>query len=533
MRIRETHGDLAMTSLASLLLMSFACSAEPAPSVIVIQNATVHDGSGKPGVKADVVIEGEKIVAVGAVKADAKAHTIDGSGLILAPGFIDLHTHCDAGDPTIAQAKGRANRCYVTQGVTTVVTGNCGTGPTDMKAFFGTLDKNGVGTNVIHQVPHNSLRAKVMGNANRGPTTEELEKMEGLVEQMMKEGAWGLSTGLIYTPGTYAKTDEIIALAKVAAKYQGFYASHIRDESTGLLTAIEEAIRIGKEGGLPVHISHIKCSGKGAWHKVGEAVATIEKARKDGQIVTADQYPYIASSTSLSATVIPSRFRDGTAKEYLARLDDEEKGAQIRKAVESAMKGKEAGKNIIIARYRPNTKWQGRSIAAIALDEKKSPTEIVIEIEKHGGAAVVNFNMSEEDVRLYMKQPFVATASDGSSQVPGDSVPHPRSYGTFPRKIGRFAIADGTITLEHAIRSASGLPADILRLKDRGYVKPGYYADLVLFDPKTFRDTATFEKPHQYTTGIKYVFVNGKAVIENGEYKDILAGKALRHGPGK
>jgi N-acyl-D-aspartate/D-glutamate deacylase len=495
---------------------------------VVIRNVILHDGAGKPGVKGDLALAGERIIAVGKFDVDGKPKVIDGTGLYAAPGFIDLHTHCDSGN-SIAEAAGRANKCYLMQGVTLVVTGNCGSGPTDVKDFFAKLEKNGVGTNVIHQAPHNSIRAKVMGNANRTPTAEELLKMEELVEREMKNGCWGLSTGLIYTPGTYAKTEEIIALAKVAAKHGGFYASHIRNENTGLLTAIEEAIRIGREARLPVHISHIKCSGKSAHGTSGQAVALIEKARMDGLAVTADQYPYVASSTSLAATIIPARYRDGTAKEYLARLDDTQKGPQIRKAIEAALSSRQGGKTVQIARYGPNPKWQGKNIAVIAAEEKNDPADIVLEIERHGGAAIVNFGMSEEDVRVYMKQPFVATASDGSSQVPDETVPHPRSYGTFPRKIGRYSIQDGIIPVEQAIRSASGLPADILKLTDRGYLKPGYFADIVIFDPKTYRDPATYEKPHQYASGVRYLFVNGKLVIEDGKFLGVLAGRPLRH----
>jgi len=511
-----------------LFLTALLLQADPPRAMdVVIRDVTLHDGSGKPGVKGNIALAGEKIVAVGMFEIVGKPLVIDGTGLIAAPGFIDLHTHCDTGSPSLTDATGKANRCYLMQGVTLAVTGNCGMGPTDVKEFFGKLEKNGVGTNVIHQVPHNNIRSKVMGNANRAPNTEELGKMETLVEQQMKDGCWGLSTGLIYTPGTYSKTEEIIALAKVAAKEGGFYASHIRDENVQHLAAIEEAIRIGKEGGLPVHISHIKCSGKNAWGNSGQAIGLIEKARRDGLVVTADQYPYVASSTSLAATVIPTRFREGTSKEYIARLDDPEVGPKIRQAIENTIKTKSLA--VQVARYKPNPKWQGRTISAIAEAEKKTPVEIVLEIERNGGASIVNFGMSEEDVRLYMKQPFVATASDGSSQVAGDTVPHPRSYGTFPRKIGRYSIDDGILPLEQAIRSASGLPADILRLSDRGYLKPGYFADIVVFDPKTYRDRATFEKPHQEATGVRFLFVNGERVIDNGKYLDVLAGRPLRH----
>ncbi len=506
-------------------------AAEPAPKVmdIVIRNVTIHDGAGKPGVKGDIALAGERIVAVGAFDLVGKPKIIDGAGLMAAPGFIDLHTHCDTGSPSLTDPDGRANKCYLMQGVTLAVTGNCGMGPTDVKEFFAKLEKGGVGTNVIHQIPHNSVRAQVMGNANRVPTGDELKKMEEVVEQQMKDGCFGLSTGLIYTPGTYAKTDEIIALAKVASKHGGFYASHIRNENTGQQAAIEEVVTIAREAKLPVHISHIKCSGRAVWGRSAATVALIEKARGDGLVVTADQYPYTASSTSLSTTVVPTRFLEGTSKEYIARLDDPEKGPQIRKAIEARLSSRDGGQTIQIARCQHNAKWQGKTIAAIADAEKKEPVDIVLEIERHGGASIVSHGMFEDDVRIYMKQSFTATASDGSSQVPGDTVPHPRSYGTFPRKIGRYAIEEGAVPVELAVRSASGLPADILRLTDRGYLRPGYYADLVIFDPKTYRDLATYDKPHQYATGVKHLFVNGKAVIEDGKYLDVLAGKPLRH----
>jgi N-acyl-D-aspartate/D-glutamate deacylase len=511
-----------MTTL--FLLLSVA--ADPVAADVVIHGATIYDGTGKAGSVGDVAIAGDKIVGVGEIRVAGKPRVIDGTGLVVAPGFIDLHTHCDTGDNSVTKPVHRLNKCYLTQGVTTVITGNCGAGPSNVKEFYETLDKNGVGTNVAHLVPHNSVRTRAMGNANRQPTPDELQKMRDLVEAGMNDGAWGLATGLIYTPGTYAKTDEIVELAKVAAKHHGIYASHMRHEDTRLLEAIEETLTIGREAKIPVHISHIKASGKKAWGLSGDAVALIRKARASGMTVTADQYPYVASSTSLAATVVPSRYRDGTAQQYRARFDDPEKGPQIRKAIEADTKGR--AKNIVIASFAKNRKWQGKSLADIAAAENRSVTDIVTEIEKAGGAGVVNFGMSEEDVRVYMKQPWVATASDGSAWVPGDSVPHPRSYGTFPRKIGRYSITDGVIPLEQAIRASSGLPADIIGFTDRGNLKPGQFADVVVFDPKTYRDAATFEQPHQYASGVRYLFVNGKVVIDGGEFKEVLAGKALR-----
>lgn len=510
--------------------LTAALGAEPkVPDTnLVFRNATIYDGSAAKPTKGDVHIKADKIVAVGKVGKVEGAQEIDAEGLVVCPGFIDLHTHCD---PGLTGKAGKFNKNYVTQGCTLAVTGNCGSGPVDAGAFFKALEAGGIGTNVIHLATHNSIRNEVMKNANRPPTADELKKMEQLVDKAMKDGTWGLSTGLIYNPGTYAKTDEIVALAKVAAKYGGLYASHIRNEGGGLLDAIQEAITIGSESGCRVHISHIKASGKSAWGKSTDAIALIEAARKKGAEVTADQYPYIASSTSLRATVVPTKYREGTEKEFVARLDDPQTGPKIRADIEKDL-GKDGAKRIQIARYAKNPKWQGLNIAAIAEAEKKEPVEIVLEIERNGGAQIVNFGMNEDDVRIYMKQPWVATASDGGVQTPGATVPHPRSYGTFPRKIGLYAIEEKLIPVEAAIRSATGLPADILKLTDRGYLKPGYFADVVVFDPKTFRDTATYDKPHQYAAGVRWVLVNGHAAVKNGEHAEALGGRVLRH-PGK
>jgi N-acyl-D-aspartate/D-glutamate deacylase len=338
-----------------------------------------------------------------------------------------------------------------------------------------------------------------------------------------------MSTGLIYNPGTYAKTEELIDLAKVVARHGGFYASHIRNEGVGVLDAVGEALRIGREAGLPVHVSHLKASGRQAWGKSGDLIATIEAARKLGQAVTADQYPYTASSTSLAAMVVPPRFREGTAKEYLARLDDAETGPRLRRAIADSLDGRNGGKSLRVAYYSPKPGWQGKDLDAIAGQEKKNVVDVILEIEHHGGAQMVSFGMNEEDVRLIMKQPWVATASDGSSQVKGDSMPHPRSYGCFPRKVGRYAIEEGVLPVEQAVRSSSGLPADVLRLPERGYLRPGYFADVVVFDPKKFRDTATYDDPHQLAAGVRYLFVNGQAAVKEGRYTGALGGKVLRH----
>ena len=534
LRARYPNGMTIMLR-ATLTVLGFAFAwlapaAEPkAPDTnLIFRNATIYDGSGAAPILGDVHIHGATIAGVGKVGKIAGATEIDATGLIICPGFIDLHTHCDSG---LTGPNGRANKNYVLQGCTTVVTGNCGSGPVDVAAFFKTLETGGIGTNVIHLAPHNSIRSRVMGNANRPPTADELKSMEALVDRAMQEGAWGLATGLIYNPGTYAKTDEIVALAKVAGRRGGLYASHIRNEGTGLLDAIEEAITIGRQSGCRVHISHIKASGQAAWGLSARAVGLIEDYRKNGVPVTADQYPYIASSTSLRATVVPARYREGTDKEIVARLDDPSTGPKMKADIEKALEGRAGGQRIQIARYAANPKWNGKTIAAIAEAEGKEPIDIVLQIERNGGAQIVNFGMSEEDVRVYMKRPWVATASDGGVQTPGNTVPHPRSYGTFPRKIGYYSIQEKIVPVEFAIRSSTGLPADILRLTDRGYLKPGYAADVVVIDPQTFRDTATFEKPHQYPTGVKWVLVNGRPVVKDGQYQDgVLSGRVLRWG---
>ena len=493
---------------------------------VVLRNAMLYDGSDQPGKVGDIAIKGDRIVAVGKFKVKGMPRTLDCEGLCISPGFIDLHTHSDY---PLQDKKTNSNYNYQTQGVTTVVTGNCGAGPVDVAAYFTKLEKIGVGTNVIHQVPHNDVRLKAMGNANRAPTAKELRMMEDLVDQGMKDGAWGLATGLIYNPGTYAKTDEIVALAKIAAQHKGFYASHIRDEGGGVLAAIEEILEIARRCGIRVHISHIKVSGRSVWGKAPDVIALIRRARKDGIDVTADQYPYTASSTSLAATLIPSKYREGSAKEQIDRFDDEEIGPKLKKAIDKSIQAHLGGKSVKIARYTKNVNWQGKDLFTIAQMEKKSPLDIVIDIQRNGGAQVVNFGMSDEDVRLFMKEPYVATASDGALMIPSKTVPHPRSYGTFSRKIGRFAIEDQVISVEQAIRSASGLPADILKLPERGYLKTGYYADIVVFDPKTFRDKSTYDRPHQYSTGVRYLFVNGRLAIEDGKATDALPGRVLRH----
>lgn len=498
---------------------------------VVMKGGTLIDGTGVPGRRADVALKGDRIVAVGSFEYEPRAKVIDISSLSIAPGFIDLHNHSDS---EITKPRTRLNANYLTQGVTTIVTGNCGKGVLDVARYLATIDAQGAGTNVVHLVPHGTLRATVLGNAERAPSPSELDRMKRLLDSGLEAGAWGFSTGLIYVPSRYADRAELIELAKVARRHGGLYATHMRSEGLKLLDSIDEAIAIGKGSGVPVHISHLKASGKDAWGMVHAALLRIAEARKAGQTVTADQYPYIASSTSLAAMVIPHWAIQGNAEDFARIAAEVERGAALRREIQHDLDERDGGASVRIARYGPRRDWAGLDLVSIANREHTSPLEIVLEIQRHGGAQAISFGMCEPDVREVMGSEFVATASDGGAHLPGrGDRPHPRSYGTFPRKI-RYALDDKVLSIEQAIRSCTGWPAEILGLPDRGKIRPGAVADIVVFDPKTFRDAATFEDPTRYAPGVMYLFVNGVPLIANGRLQvdansqAKLPGRALR-----
>ena len=506
--------------------LALPVSADEAPDVdILLRNGTIYDGTTRPSFRGDVAILGDHITAVGDVGSLSGKLVLDCSGLIIAPGFIDVHTHSDG---PIINRRTRANMNFLTQGCTTVVTGNCGAGRVDVKTYYDQIDAYGAGTNVAHLIPHGSLRSHVMGTAYRPPNPAEFERLLQLTKQSMEDGAWGISTGLVYVPSSYADTAELVRLSKVVAEAGGIYVSHIRDEEAALLTAINEALEIGSEAGLPVHISHLKASGREAWGLVRRAAEMIEVARANGQMVTADQYPYIASSTSLDATLIPIWARSGGRNSLLARFDDPSTSARIRLEMRVALKRRNNGETIRIARYGPRQEWVGKTLLQIAIDEKKPPEEIAIEIARGGGALIVDFMMNEDDVRYLLKFPWMATASDGRAYVRSNDQPHPRSYGTFPRKIGYFAMREKLLSLAQAIHSCSGLPAEIMGMTDRGFVKPNMYADLVVFDPYEFIDRATYDDPHQYSSGVVHVLVNGRPAILQRQATGELPGRAIR-----
>lgn len=510
----------------SLLLAISLLAADPVQADLVLKGGLLYDGSDAEPVAGDLAIKGDRLVALGKFEVAGSPRVIDCQKLIVAPGFIDLHSHSDRG---ITEPATRLNANFQMQGCTTVVTGNCGSGPTDVAEYFRKIDQDGAGTNVLHLLPHGSLRGRVMtGEDNRPPSPAELAKMKELAERAMQDGACGMATGLIYTPGSFSKTDELIALAEVIGKHGGIYASHIRNEGSQLLESLDEILTIGRQAKLPVHISHIKVSGRSNWGLAPDAIQKLRDARAKGQKVTADQYPYTASSTSLSATVIPDVLRSW--EKLKAALADPEKSPKARAQIERSLTEKDGGKAIMIASFAPERQWQGKNLAQIAADTGRTPFDVVIDIMSRGGAQIVNFGIQEDEVRLFMREPFVATASDGSTQpLDTPAQPHPRGFGTFPRKIGRYAIEGKFLPLTQAIRSASGLPADILGLPDRGYLKPNYFADVVVFDPATFRDVATYEKPVQWATGVKLLLVNGKVAVDSEKPTEKLAGRAIRH----
>lgn len=496
---------------------------------LLLQGGTIYSGDAAP-IVGDVAILDGKIAAVGEpVDAAQAVRVIDCSGLVVCPGFIDLHNHSD--DEILEPATAAAMN-YLTQGCTTLVTGNCGGGPIDVADYYDEIDQRGAGVNIMHLLPQGNLRRRVVGTERRDATQEELERMCDLADKAMREGAWGMSTGLIYVPSSYADTDELVAIATRIAEHGGIYASHIRNEGTGLLDSVKEALEIGRRADVDVHVSHFKSSGKDSWGLVRTAIEIIKRGRDEGLTITADQYPYTASSTSLGATCIPAWARSGGRQAMLGRIDaGDDQADEILAAVRRKLDVTDNGHRIQIAFYGSQPSWSGRRIDDIAAELGIAPLELVLQIERGGGAQVVNHSINESDVRYVMQQSWVATASDGSAKIPGGSVPHPRNYGTFPRRIGFYARDEGVISVQDAIRSATTLPADILGLVDRGRIREGLVADLVVFDPERFGDQATFVDPHRYSVGLKYVFLAGQPAIDHGRATGALLGRAIRKPP--
>jgi N-acyl-D-amino-acid deacylase len=492
---------------------------------VVIRNARVIDGTGAAAVRADVAVKDGKIAAVGKIDGTA-SRTIDAAGRVAAPGFIDVHTHVEG---NLERNPGADN--FLLDGVTTVITGNCGGSELNLAAWFDKLAKLGIGINAGSLVGHNSVRREVMGTVNRQATPEEIRKMQALIDRAMRDGAVGFSTGLEYVPGTYADTAEVVALAKAAAAHGGVYTSHMRDEGIHEIDAITEAVNVGKQAGMRVEISHLKIDRRSVWGASEKSLALIERFRDEGVDVVADQYPYDRAATNLGIRLPSWALADGKVKE---RLADPATRAKI--AAEMRANLKEMGEPdyafATVARYTPAPSYEGKTIAAIAESRGRAgldgQIETIFEMMNAGGASMIYKLMGDEDIDRIMRWPNTAIASDGGVTQMGVGSPHPRSYGTNARVLARYVRERHVLTLEDAVRRMTSLPAHTFGLADRGILKPGMAADVVVFDPARVADEATFARPHQYSVGFDWVLVNGVVAVDGGKVTKARGGVAVR-----
>jgi dihydroorotase/N-acyl-D-amino-acid deacylase len=521
--------------LMTLLVFGNPVRGQPAGTVfsIILEGGLVYDGQGGVPFRADVGIVGDRIGAVGNLAGRRAALRIDVSRLVVAPGFIDIHSHADR---EVLERPLAEN--YLRQGVTTIVIGADGASLHPIGEALARLDAEPPAVNVATMIGHGTVRHEVMGNENRAPTDEELEQMRRLVDAGMREGAFGLSSGLKYAPGAYATTDELIALARVAGSYGGLYISHLRDEGLQLMDGLQEAIRIGEEGRLPAQITHHKVIGKTMWGASIESLRLVDEARTRGIDVSMDLYPYTASSTSLSV-LFPAWSLEGRSDDLVARLHDPESRARIKEAIEFGLKEERGGgdpANVAVAFCPWDTTLNGKTLADILRDRGLEPrihnaAELVMELQERGGLSAIYYAMHEEDVRRIMQHPMTMIASDGGIPEPGVGRPHPRHYGTFARVLGKYTREENVLALPESIRRMSGLPAWRLGLADRGEIRAGALADIVVFHPDFVADQATFTDPHRYSLGIEHVIVNGQFALQHGALRGIRAGRALRRDP--
>jgi N-acyl-D-amino-acid deacylase len=500
-------------SAVAFVLCAVVLQAQPPSFDVLIQNGRVMDGTGNPWIRADVGIRQGAIVAVGRLSGARATRVVDAADMIVAPGFLDVHSHAAEG---LTRAQLRQGQPLLAQGVTTIVANPDGGGPVDLAAQRAELEKGGLGPNVALLIGHAAVRRAVMGGANRAPTAEELEKMRALMRRGMEQGAYGLSSGLFYTPGSFAKTEEVIELTKAAAERGGLYTSHVRDEgnySIGVVAAVEEVIRIAEEAKTIGIVSHVKALGPDNWGLANAITHRIDAARARGVQVFTDQYAYEASSTSLRAALLPDGApltAVGVATENLRRRG----GAA----------------SILIAHYRTDASLEGKTLEQIAVARNMPPVRVALEMIERGSPSIVSFNMSEPDIAHLMRQPYTMTSSDGGLVLLTEGKPHPRNYGAFARKLQRYVRERETVTLEHAIRSMTSLPASVFGMKDRGVIREGAAADIVIFDPAKVVEKSTYVDPHHLAEGMTHVLVNGVAVIAGGKFTDHLPGKVLRKG---
>ena len=492
---------------------------------LLLRGGTLIDGSGSPGRTADLAIRADRIVFIGdASKANlSPKRTIDVHGLVVAPGFIDPHTHTQA-DLGSAETRRRANLPYLYQGVTTVVTNNDGGGSIEIGKTLDEWTRNGIGTNAGLFVPQGSARGAVLGMSAAPPAAAQLDSMRAIVRRGMEAGAVGMSTGLYYAPGSYSSTEEVIELAKIAAQYGGIYDTHLRDESSytiGLIGAVNEAIRIGREAKIPIHISHIKALGTDVWGQSDSVIALIRKARAEGIEITASQYPYDASGTSVGASLLPRWAEAGGRDSLRARIADQTTRARLTGEMQTNLRRRGGANTLLISNTR-DTSILGRTLEQVAAARHESPIDAALQIIQQGDASVASFNMNEKDIEKFTLQDFVVTGSDGSDG-------HPRKYGTFPRILREYVLNKHVLTLPQAVHRSTAVTAAILRMPQRGTLAVGNFADVIAFDTATVADRSTYREPRLLATGMRYVVVNGTLAIDAGNYTGALAGRALRH----
>lgn len=524
-----------MQKMTFLLLLSFLLTGVPATHAqsvakfdLVITNARIADGTGNPWFRGSIAINGGKIARVGWFDTSGARETIDARNNIVAPGFIDVHAHSE----NIFEQPKAEN--FIRMGVTTLITGNCGGSHTEIGSFLGMIKEKPLAINISTLIGHNAVRRTVMGLDDRAPTPDEQKRMNELVDKAMREGAVGLSTGLIYLPGTFAKIEEVVELAKAASKHGGTYASHIRNEGTGVFDAIKEAINIGEQANMPVEISHFKISAKSLWGESEKTLGLVRDARARGLTVTVDQYAYPASSTSLDIR-LPNWAVAGGREEGKKRLADPETKAKIiadmKKTMASA--GFSDYSFAFVANHQAKPEFNGKNIAQITkmvrnADDIDSQIEQIFDMYSNGGAQMVYKVMSEDDVKRIMAEPFTMIASDSGVREFGSGVPHPRGYGNNARVLGRYVRELKIVALEDAIRKMTSLPANTFGIRDRGQIREGFAADLVIFDERTVSDKATFDKPHQYAVGFTNVIVNGRSVFDGAKMTGAMSGQAIR-----
>jgi dihydroorotase/N-acyl-D-amino-acid deacylase len=501
---------------------------------LLLRNARVVDGTGAPWFRADVAVKGDTIAAVGPAFTVEADRVIDVGDQVVAPGFIDVHTHARHG---IFQVPTADN--YVLQGVTTLFEGQDGSSPLPVGDFLARVAALNPAVNFGTFVGHGSVREAVMGLDDRAPTPEELEGMVAAVTEAMREGAFGLSTGLFYVPGAFARTEEVVALARAAGRGGGIHVSHMRDEAAGVLASVEETIMIGEAGGLPTQITHHKIIGRAGWGRSAETLRLVEEARRQGVDVTIDQYPYTASSTSFVGALFPPWALEGGSAALGRRMEDPASRGRIRDVVIGKIRDERGGgdaSRLQVATCPHDASLDGKTLAAVLRERGREPTieeaaDLVLEIVDGGGATGIFHAMAEVDVERILASPFTMVASDGGIPTFGEGAPHPRSYGTFARVLAIYVRERKLLSLEEAVRKMTALPAARVGLTDRGLVRPGMKADLTVFDPATIRDRATFTAPHAYARGVSFVLVNGVVVVDEGRLSGVRPGRVLR-GPG-